>query len=102
MMDETLVEIIRSPVVTEKAALFEESGKYIFKVAKSANKQQISSAIKQMFGVDVVAVNVINVAGKRKRLRSGRLYGKRASWRKAIVTLEDGQAISLQEIEEQS
>lgn len=84
-------DIIRSPLITEKSTLGSEQGKITFRVDASASKQQIKGAIERVFGVDVVKVNVLNVKGKVKRFRG--TIGKRAGFKKAIVTLKEGQAI---------
>ena len=63
-------------------------------MARDANKIEIGRAVEEMFDVDVAAVNVLNRKGKRKRLRFGK-YGKRADWKKAIVTLRPGSSIDI-------
>jgi len=83
--------IVRSVLVTEKGTeLAEDLKKYTFHVADDANKVDIGRAVEALFEVKVGAVNVMNYRGKRKRLRFGR-YGKRADWKKAIVTLTEGE-----------
>ena len=87
-----LYDVIRSPVITEKATQDSENNKkYIFKIRPSANKKQVKEAIEFIFNVKVESVNTINVKGKIKRFR-GRL-GKRADLKKAIVTLFSDQVI---------
>jgi large subunit ribosomal protein L23 len=69
-----------------------EDGKYTFKVIKDANKTEIRIAIEEVFGVKVAKINTLNVKGKVKR--QGKFIGKRADWKKAIVTLTaDSKAI---------
>ena len=89
--------IVRRALITEKGAQTREQGKvgnrYFFEVHPHANKIQIAQAIKVVFGVDVVKVRTMNLAGKRKRL--GRFEGRRADWKKAVVTLKPGQTIDL-------
>ena len=92
--------IILSPVLSEKSATFQEAErKYAFKVAKSANKIDIKKAVEARFDVNVEEVATMNMNGKVKRstMRSGgrviRTEGPRASWKKAIVTLKEGEAI---------
>jgi large subunit ribosomal protein L23 len=70
-----------------------EENKYTFKVRKDSNKTEIKKAIEELFNVDVVKVNTMNVKGKVKRL--GRNEGKRADWKKAIVKLAPGSKIEL-------
>ncbi len=85
-------EIIIAPIITEKSSLIKESqNSYTFKVSINANKIEIRKVIEQIFNVKVVNVNTIKYKGKPKRL--GRYAGKRADWKKAIVTLAEGQTI---------
>lgn len=86
-------EIIIKPVVTEKSVDLMQENKYCFKVAKDANKIEIKNAIEEIFKVTVVSVNTVNVHGKMKRM--GRTQGKTASWKKAIVTLREGDSIEV-------
>lgn len=86
-------EIIIKPVVTEKSVDLMQENKYCFRVAKDANKIEIKNAIEEIFKVTVVNVNTINVHGKMKRM--GRTQGKTASWKKAVVTLREGDSIEV-------
>ncbi len=86
-------DIIIKPVITEKTVSMMEEGKYTFRVAKGANKFEIKNAIQDIFKVNVVNVSTMNVRGKLKRM--GRSEGKTASWKKAIVTLKEGQQIEV-------
>ena len=87
-------EIIIAPVITEKSQTLASNGKtYVFKVAKSANKIQIKQAIEEAFNVKVASVNTLNTKPKAKRV--GRYTGQRKTYKKAIVTLVDGQAIEM-------
>jgi large subunit ribosomal protein L23 len=84
--------IILGPVVTEKTTRRrEESNEVTFKVARNANKIEIRGAVEELFNVSVRKVRTMPVHGKLKRL--GRFEGKRASWKKAIVTLREGDTI---------
>jgi large subunit ribosomal protein L23 len=92
--------IIIQPIITEKMTrLSEKEGKYGFIVHKLANKLEIKSAVEERFDVHVTRVAVINVKGKQKSLtiRSGghviRTSGRRSNWKKAIVTLREGEKI---------
>jgi large subunit ribosomal protein L23 len=93
-MTSELSQIIKRPVaLTEKAArLKTENNQVVFEVERSANKIQIRSAVEEMFGVKVLSVNTLLQRGKVKRM--GRSYGKRHNWKKAIVTLREGDDIS--------
>jgi large subunit ribosomal protein L23 len=86
-------QVIKSPVaLTEKAArLKASSNQIVFEVAMAANKIQIKNAVKAMFGVEPLAVNTLIQRGKVKRM--GRREGKRQNWKKAIVTLREGDDI---------
>jgi large subunit ribosomal protein L23 len=78
-------DIIIKPIITEKSMMGMEESRYTFKVLKEANKTEIKLAIEEAFGVKVAKINTLNVKGKVKR--QGRFVGKRADWKKAIVTL---------------
>lgn len=89
-----LAQVVRKPLVTERFAdLRERDNKFIFEVHPDANKHEIRQAIEHYFGVKVTNVRTMNVHGKVKRL--GRFSGKRADWKKAIVTLAEGDSIDL-------
>lgn len=84
-------DIIKRPIITEKASIAGELGKYVFEVSQSANKMSVKKAVEAIFGVKVTQVNIANLKGKRKVFK-GR-EGFRKSQRKATVTLENGQSI---------
>ncbi len=85
--------IIRYPSITEKNTnLRSVENKYVFEVAKDANKQQIKKAVEQIFDVSVEAVNTMIVKGKKKRM--GRFSGYRSDWKKAIVKVKEGESIA--------
>ena len=89
-----LSQVVRKPLVTERfAELRERDNKFIFEVHPDANTHEIRQAIEHYFGVKVSDVRTMNVRGKVKRL--GRFTGKRADWKKAIVTLAEGDSIDL-------
>ena len=86
--------IIKTGSLTEKStAMTEKLNKYVFRVSTKANKIQIKKAIEQLFQKTVVDVNTCNYAGKEKRLRGP--LGRRPRWKKAIVTLKEGDKIDL-------
>ncbi|MCK5415946.1 50S ribosomal protein L23 [Candidatus Parcubacteria bacterium] len=91
----TAYKILIKPLVTEKVAKETELGKYVFEVSVDANKVEVSKAIKEVYGMKAVKVNIVNMEGKRKRL--GRSSGRRKDWKKAIVTLEKGKKINVYE-----
>jgi large subunit ribosomal protein L23 len=88
-----MYDIIRTPVITEKATNASEHNQVIFRVPLSATKREVKAAVEGLFNVDVVAVNTIRVMGKLKRFR-GR-PGRRSDVKKAIVTLREGQRIDV-------
>lgn len=88
-----LYEVLRRPLVTEKHTVLQAQGKYAFEVAAEANKPQIKQAVEKAFKVEVTAVNVMTVPGKRRRL--GRRQLPAHPWKKAIVTLKEGDKIEL-------
>ena len=81
-------EVLRRPVITEKSTMLSAQGKYVFEVHKNANKNQIKTAVEQLFNVTVTAVNTSNERGRRPRTRYGRRAGNPPTYKKAIVTLE--------------
>jgi large subunit ribosomal protein L23 len=87
-----LYEIIKRPIISEKStALAEIAGKFVFEVDSKANKHEIRDAVQQLFKVNVREVRTMIVHGKVKRL--ARSTVKRTNWKKAIVTLAEGQKI---------
>jgi large subunit ribosomal protein L23 len=90
---EAMYQIIRNPVVTEKATALSESGQVVFRVAIDATKPQIKAAVEALFGVKVLGVNTLVQKGKTKRFR-GR-PGQRSDVKKAFVRLAAGQQIDL-------
>ena len=94
MNEAKLYEVIRAPRVSEKTARLQEiSNQYVFEVSTVSTKADIKAAVEKLFDVDVQAVNVVNVKGKRKSFRQRQ--GSRGNWRKAYVTLADGQSIDV-------
>ncbi|MFO7773416.1 MAG: 50S ribosomal protein L23 [Dehalococcoidia bacterium] len=87
-----LYEVLRRPLITEKATLLKEQDKYAFEVAGKANKAQIKEAVEQAFKVKVSKVNVITVPGKTRRF--GRRQVTSSPWKKAVVTLAPGNKIT--------
>jgi large subunit ribosomal protein L23 len=93
----TIYEVLRRPLVTEKTS--SQSGKinqYSFVVADHATRTQIKDALETLYDVDVVRVNIINTPAKRgRRLRSRRLLVRKSAFKKAIVTLAEGQTLPI-------
>ncbi|MEG0264603.1 MAG: 50S ribosomal protein L23 [Erysipelotrichaceae bacterium] len=87
-------DIIIRPIITEKTMKYMDAeNKVTFEVAKGTNKTQIAQAVKAVFGVDVVKVNVLNTKPKKKRM--GKYVGTTSAVRKAIVKIAEGQDINL-------
>ena len=86
-------DVIRKPVITEKATMASENGAVVFEVAIDANKPQIKEAVEALFGVKVKAVNTTITKGKQKRFRG--VQGRRNDVKKAYVTLEEGNTIDV-------
>ena len=89
----TAYDIIKRPIITEQSMADTEMKRYTFEVAKSANKIEIAKAVEEIFGVKVVRVNTLTVKPKTKRVRY--VAGKTRSWKKAIVTLAEGDTIEV-------
>jgi large subunit ribosomal protein L23 len=90
--------IVRRPIIlTEKSNRLREQNQVIFEVAPTANKIQIRDAIQSLFKVTVLGVNTMRYRGKEKRM--GRGYAKLANWKKAIITLKEGDQIQFFESE---
>ena len=107
-MDVEYNKILIRPIFTEKMSRLEEERKYSFQVIPGANKLEIKKAVEHMFNVNVEKVSTINRAGKKKNMtvKSGgktiRTNGKRSNWKKALVTLKEGDTIDLLDSEASS
>ena len=88
-----LYDVIRKPIITEKATMTSENNGVVFQVAKDSNKPQIKQAVEALFGVKVKAVNTTITKGKTKRFRGQ--PGRRSDVKKAYVTLEAGHTIDV-------
>lgn len=86
-------EVIIRPIITEHSYDMMEDNKYTFEVAKTANKVEIRQAIEAIFGVKVTKVNTLNVKAKPKRVRYQKGYTR--TWKKAMVTLAEGETIEI-------
>ena len=84
-------DILVRPLITERTTQLMAEGKYVFVVAKAANKIEVAKAVSEIFKVKVAKVNTVNVLGKKKRM--GRTQGKRPDYKKAIVKLAPGETI---------
>lgn len=95
-MDESarLRKLLKRPLITEKSVKLQETvNTFAFEVAREANKVEIKRAIETIFDVKVEGVRIVTMRGKMKRL--GRFVGQRSSWKKAFVTLAQGQTLEL-------
>ncbi len=93
MISERHYDTIVAPWITEKATMLSEHNKVVFKVALDATKPQIKEAIEALFKVKVTGVNTVVVEGKNKRFRG--VKGKRPDFKKAIITLAEGDQIDV-------
>ena len=99
MNNERLYQILLGPVYSEKAQrLGDKLGVQVFKVAPTATKLAIKKAVEKLFGVEVEAVNTVNIKGKTKRF--GKTVGRRSDTRKAYVTLKAGQDVQVADVTE--
>lgn len=92
-LDPRHYDVIKSPVITEKATSLSEFSKVVFKVASTATKPQIKDAVEKLFNVKVKSVNTLITKGKSKMFRGMR--GRRSDVKKAVVTLEEGHSIDV-------
>ncbi len=88
-----LADLILKPIITEKGTIQMELGKYVFDVLPKATKPEIKAAIESLFDVTVVKVNTLTLPRKKRRV--GRFIGYKAQYKRAIVTLKDGDSIVL-------
>jgi large subunit ribosomal protein L23 len=92
-----IYSIIKKPHVTEKTSLGTSAENTITMVVdRDSNKIEIKKAVESLFKVDVTSVRTVNVAGKVKRF--GKSYGKRQNWKKAYITLKEGQTVDFFEV----
>ena len=89
------LHILKSPLITEKGTLVAEHNQVIFRVTPHATKYEIRRAVEALFSVKVAAVRTSNLLGKKKR--TGKILGTKPAWKKAYVTLANGQAVDLLE-----
>ncbi len=85
------VQVVQRPLISEKSYAAMATGRYLFRVHPKATKTEIALAIAEAFKVDVVSVNTMHVRGKERR--RGRTRGFQSNWKKAVVTLAEGQKI---------
>jgi len=93
----TIYDVLRRPLITEKTSFMSAKlNQFVFEVADDATKTMVKDAIETVFDVDVVRVNIINAPAKRsRRARSRRLLVRRPGFKKAIITLAEGQTIDI-------
>ena len=89
----SVYNVIIRPIVSERSFDLMGQNKYTFEVAKQAPKEEIAAAVEKLFGVHVLKVNTINVKPKKKRVRY--VAGMTRSWKKAVVTIADGETIEV-------
>lgn len=86
-------DVVLGPVITEKSTMGSEFNQVTFRVAIDSAKPEIKAAVEHLFKVKVKAVNTLRVKGKTKRFKG--IMGRRSDWKKAIITLEEGQTIDV-------
>ena len=86
-------EVLRRPLITEKNTELQAQGKYVFEIAREANKPQIKQAVEKAFDVTVTMVNVMTIHSEMRRVGRRQVFTR--SWKKAIVTLQPGDKIEL-------
>ncbi|HEX2549838.1 MAG TPA: 50S ribosomal protein L23 [Gammaproteobacteria bacterium] len=91
MNEERLMKVLLSPHVSEKASMAKENRQYVFQVVKDATKPEVREAVKLLFKVEVDSVRIVNVKTKPKRF--GQIQGRSKAWKKAYVTLREGNSI---------
>lgn len=87
--------VVVRPLVTEKVAVMKSANKYAFVVARGASKMQVAAAIKELYGVEPLKINAINVQGKR--IHFGKNQGRRSDFKKVIITVPKGTNITVHE-----
>lgn len=87
--------VLLRPLVTEKGSMLGINNQYAFEVTPQSNKVEVRKAIRKLYGIDPIKVNILNMSGKK--VRYGRTEGRTKHWKKAIITLPQGQKIDIQE-----
>jgi len=90
-----LKDVLRKPIITEKSTQGTALGKFVFEVDRRSTKTEIKRAIKKFFGVSPVSIQTANVKGKVKQIRGQRRKVKRPDWKKAIISLKEGEKIDI-------
>ena len=93
-----LYQVIKKPIITEKSTSQVAENKYTFEVDKRAAKNEVKQAVEKLFGVTVLDVRTANIKGKEVRAGRRRTLGKKSDWKKAVVTLKEGDKIELFEV----
>ena len=95
VLGKTVQDVVIKPLISEKAATLAGANQYVFIVRKDANRLQVRTAIKRMYNVSPISINILNVKGKE--VRFGRRKGTRSDWKKAIITLPKEETINVYE-----
>lgn len=90
MIKSSPYDIVKNIMMTEKATILKEKNQYAFKVAPKATKLEVADAVEEIYGVKVKSVNMLNYKGKPKRSGRSPIHGRRANWKKAVVSLAEG------------
>ena len=86
-------EAIKQPHISEKASYLAEKDQYVFEVSPNYNKQEVKKSVEGIYGVDILSVNMIKIPAKKRRL--GKTEGFRKAYKKAVVTIKEGQKIEI-------
>ena len=86
-------KVLIEPFITEASTVAAELNKYVFKISGRSNKKQVAQAIRELYAVTVTSVRTMNIAGKRRT--RGRIEGRTTGYKKAIVTIKEGESIDL-------
>jgi len=86
-------DAIKQPHISEKASYLAEKDQYVFEISPNYNKQQVRDSVEGIYGVDVLSVNIIRIPSKKRRL--GKTEGFRKAYKKAVVTIKNGQKIEI-------
>lgn len=87
--------VLKRPLITEKASFLNTQGRYVFAVDRQATKKEIKNAVEKIFKVKVIGVQTIGVKGKKRRSLKTRKQTARADWKKAVVGLKEGDKIDI-------
>ena len=95
-----ILAVIQEPITTEKSTMLSDKAKYVFRINRKATKVDVKNAVKEIYGVEVEKVSIINVRPKTRLVRGGNLMEKRKMSKKAVVRIKGGKAIDVSKFKE--